>query len=126
MPAENQFCMNIEEFRTYCLSLEGVTEGMPFGPDTLVFKVMDKMFALTGLSGDFTMNLKCDPEQAIQLREQYPAVIPGYHMNKQHWNTVVVDGSVDDELLREWILHSYTLIVASLPRQKREMLKGLS
>lgn len=115
--------MNIEEFREYCLSLKGTTESLPFGPDTLVFKVMDKMFALTNLSGEFTLNLKCDPERAIQLREEFPAVIPGYHMNKQHWNTVIIDGSIEDEILREWIDHSYDLIVASLPRQKRDSLQ---
>jgi predicted DNA-binding protein (MmcQ/YjbR family) len=74
--------MNIEEFRQYCLSKKGVTEEFPFGPDTLVFKVMGKMFALTNLDGDFSMNLKCDPDMAMELREQYPAVLPGYHMNK--------------------------------------------
>jgi predicted DNA-binding protein (MmcQ/YjbR family) len=111
--------MNIEEFRAYCLLKKGVTEGFPFDNDTLVFKVMDKMFALTGLSGEFSLNLKCDPEKAIELREEYPSVIPGYHMNKQHWNTIDVDGSIEDDLLKEWIDHSYDLVVASLPKAKR-------
>ncbi len=116
--------MNIEEFREYCLSLNGVTESMPFGPDTLVFKVMEKMFALTNLSGDFSINLKCEPERALQLREEFPAVLPGYHMNKQHWNTVIIDGSIEDETLRSWIAISYDLIVASLPQNKKTLLQS--
>ena len=91
--------MNIEEFRQYCLSKKGVTEEFPFGPDTLVFKVMGKMFALTNLDGDFSINLKCDPDLAIDLREQYPAVLPGYHMNKKHWNTIAIDGSLSNKLI---------------------------
>lgn len=109
--------MNIEQFREYCLNKKGVTESFPFGEDTLVFKVMGKIFALSGLNEDFRINLKCDPEIAIDLREHYPAVLPGYHMNKMHWNTIVVDGSVADELLMKWIDHSYDLIVDSLNRK---------
>ena len=106
--------MNIEEFRQYCLSKKGVTEEFPFGPDTLVFKVMGKMFALTNLDGDFSINLKCDPDLAIELREQYPAVLPGYHMNKKHWNTVVLDGSLSKRLIMDMIDHSYDLVFRSL------------
>ena len=108
--------MNIEEFRQYCLSKKGVTEEFPFGPDTLVFKVMGKMFALTNLDGDFSINLKCDPDLAIDLREQYPAVLPGYHMNKKHWNTIAIDGSLSNKLINEWTDHSYNLVVDQLPK----------
>lgn len=83
------FKMNIEQFRMYCIQKKGVTESFPFGGDTLVFKVMDKMFALTGIDNpDFSVNLKCSPDYAEELREQYTSIRPGYHMNKAHWNTV--------------------------------------
>ncbi|HPE55190.1 MAG TPA: MmcQ/YjbR family DNA-binding protein [Bacteroidales bacterium] len=111
--------MNIEDFRAYCLNLKGVDESFPFGEDTLVFKVMGKMFALTGLDEDFRINLKCNPEKAIELRERYPGVIPGYHMNKKHWNTVIVDGSIEDGVLQSWIDHSYELVVESLPKRMK-------
>jgi len=114
--------MNIEEFRDYCLSKPGATEDFPFDSTTLVFKVCGKMFALTDLEGDFSINLKCDPDRAIALREQYSAVLPGYHMNKTHWNTVLVDGSVDDALLYEMTDHSYALVVAKLPAKIRKTL----
>ncbi len=117
--------MNIEEFRTFCLLKRGVTEEFPFDETTLVFKVMGKMFALTDLEGIFSINLKCDPEKAIELREQYPAVLPGYHMNKNHWNTVIVDGSVSDEMLYNWVNDSYNLIVESLPKRKQQELADL-
>jgi predicted DNA-binding protein (MmcQ/YjbR family) len=107
--------MNIESFRNYCLQKNGVEESCPFGPDTLVFKVMGKMFTLTSLKGDFRINLKCLPDKAIDLRERYPAVQPGYHMNKKHWITVCVDGSIEDALLQEWIDDSYDLVVKTLP-----------
>lgn len=111
--------MNIEEFRNYCLQKPGVTEDFPFDATTLVFKVSGKMFALTDLEGDFSVNLKCDPERAIQLREQFPAIIPGYHMSKKHWNTIVIDGSVDNDLLLELIDHSYDLVASGLPLKSR-------
>ena len=112
--------MNIEEFRDYCLDKKAVTESFPFDETTLVFKVMNKMFALTDVEDQFSINLKCDPEKAIRLREQYPdQVLPGYHMNKKLWNTVVVDGKIPDNLLYQWIDESYDLIVASLPKAKR-------
>jgi predicted DNA-binding protein (MmcQ/YjbR family) len=117
--------MNIEEFRQYCLSMKGVTEEFPFGEDTLVFKVMGKMFALTNLDGDFTINLKCDSDLAIELRERYPAVLPGYHMNKTHWNTVVIDGSIPNKLLFEWTTHSYQLVVNHLPKSFKNKLNTL-
>ena len=111
--------MNIESLRDYCLQKEGVTESFPFDESTLVFKVMNKMFALTDLDGPFTINLKCDPNQAIDLRERYTAVMPGYHMSKRHWNTVVIDGSIEDEKLFQWIDDSYDLVVISLSKKVR-------
>lgn len=117
--------MNIETFRGYCLAKAGVSEGFPFDDKTLVLKVVDKMFTLTSLEGDFRINLKCDPERAIELREQYPAVQPGYHQNKKHWNTIIVDGSIPDELLKQWIDHSYELVVAKLPKRVRETLNRI-
>ena len=102
--------MNIETIREYCISKKGVTEGFPFGEDTLVFKKSGKIFALANLDGDLSLNLKCDPDYAIELREKYPAVTPGYHMNKKHWNTVIIDGSVPDKEILSWIDHSYNLI----------------
>ena len=104
--------MNIEEFREYCLLKNDVTECFPFDNVTLVFKVKGKMFALTSTDNEeFSINLKCDPEIAIDLREHYPCVLPGYHMDKKHWNTVFVDGTVDDKLLKEWIDNSYELVL---------------
>ncbi len=117
--------MNVEEFRTYCLSKKGVTESLPFGPDTLVFKVLDKMFALTGLDHSFSFSVKCDPEIAESLRERYHCVQQGYHMNKKMWNTIKVDGSVNDNLLRHWIDHSYEEVVKKMTRKQQEELKGL-
>ncbi len=110
--------MDQERLRTYCLSKPLVTEGTPFGPDTLVFKVLDKAFALMALSAiPGSVNLKCDPERALQLREAWPAVKPGYHMNKKHWNTVQLDGSVPDKLFLEWVDHSYAQVVAGMPKK---------
>ena len=103
--------MNIESLREYCLSKPNTEETTPFGPDTLVYKVNGKMFLLTGLDEEqLSFNVKCDPDKAIELREQYDCVQPGYHMNKKHWNTVIVDGSVSSRQLKEWIDHSYALV----------------
>lgn len=110
--------MNIEEFREYCMSKPGVTEEFPFGEDTLVLKVMGKIFALTNLDGDWSLNLKCNPERAIELREKFPAILPGYHMNKAHWNTVMMNGSINHNLILELIDHSYQLVVDKLPKAK--------
>lgn len=112
--------MDIEAFRNICLSLPDVTEELPFGPSTLVYKVKGKMFALTDIELFASINLKCDPEIAVDLRERYAAVQPGYHMNKRHWNTVVMDNSISDRLIREWILNSYALVRAGLPKSQRE------
>ena len=104
--------MNIEEIREYCLSKSGAEETLPFGPDTLVYKVGGKAFLLMGIdSEDLQFNVKCDPEMVPELRECYPCVIPGYHMNKKHWNTIIVDGSVPVSQLKEWIDNSYKLVM---------------
>lgn len=117
--------MNIEEFREYCLSKPGVTEEFPFGADTLVFKVMGKMFALTNLDGDWSLSLKCDPEWALELREKYPAIMPGYHMSKVHWNTVAMDGSLSEELILKMVDHSYQLVASKLTAKQKDGLKRL-
>jgi predicted DNA-binding protein (MmcQ/YjbR family) len=117
--------LNIEAFRSYCLSKKGVTEEFPFDENTLVFKVMGKMFALTDLENFESVNLKCDPERASQLREEFPAVTPGYHMNKKHWNTVLMDGTISDKLVKIWIDDSYNLVSASLTKKLRLELKRL-
>lgn len=113
--------MNIEVFRDYCLAKKGVEETFPFGDDTLVFKVMGKMFALTGLDEiDYSVNLKCDPDWAIELRETHPDdIAPGYHMNKKYWNTVQFERNLDDAFLIKLIDHSYDLVLASLPKKIR-------
>ncbi len=104
--------MDIEALRAYVLQKPGVTEGFPFGEDTLVFKINNKIFLLTGLdSSPLQFNVKCDPDKAIELREEYPdSILPGFHMNKKHWNTVIVDGTVPQKLLKELIDHSYDLV----------------
>jgi predicted DNA-binding protein (MmcQ/YjbR family) len=117
--------MDIETFRNYCLAKKGVTEGFPFDQDTLVFKVMGKMFALTDVDTFISINLKCKPEKARELREQYAAVQPGYHMNKTHWNTITIDGSVTDNLMFEWIDHSYNLVVTGLTKKLQQELSEM-
>lgn len=102
--------MDIVTLRDYCISKKGATESFPFGEDTLVFKTKEKIFALVNLDGDLSINLKCDPSLAIELRERYSSVTPGYHMNKKHWNTVMIDGSVPDAEVLKWIDHSYDMI----------------
>ena len=111
--------MNIEEIRAYCLTKKGTEEGFPFGDTTLVIKVGGKIYILMSLDRDPSMNLKCDPDRAIELREANPAIIPGYHMNKKHWNTVLLDGSLSGSLIKEMIDHSYNLIFESLPGKLR-------
>ena len=102
--------MDIERFRQHCITKPDVTEDFPFGPETLVFRVKGKIFALLGVDEFDGINLKCDPERAIELRERYEGIAPGYHMNKKHWNTVAVDGSVPDKLILELADHSYALV----------------
>ena len=115
--------MNVEKFRDYCLGKPAVTEGTPFGPDNIVFKVEGKMFALLALDEvPPAANLKCDPDLALELRDRYEQVQPGYHMNKKHWNTVVLDGVIPEKEIRKMIDDSYALVVQSLPKAKREKL----
>lgn len=115
--------MHIEAFREYCLNKKGVEETQPFGPETLVYKVMGKMFALTGLEDPNRCNLKCDPQRALELRASYTAVIPGYHMNKQHWNTVIYNEDLPDQAILELVDHSYELVVNSLTKKLRQELE---
>ncbi|TNF41265.1 MAG: MmcQ/YjbR family DNA-binding protein [Bacteroidetes bacterium] len=116
--------MNIEELRTYCLSLKGVTEDFPFDESTLVFKVAGKMFCLTDLEGPLSINVKNEPEKNIELREEYQAIKPGYHMSKIHWNTVEIDGSIPDDFIKNLIDESYDLVVMKLNRQEQQKLKS--
>jgi len=118
--------MNIEEIREYCISKPGTTEGFPFNDTALVFKVMGKMFALLDLSDDKRgLALKCDPELAIELREQYPEVSTAYHFSKTHWNGINIYGNLSNTQIKEMIDHSYNLVVLSLPRKKQDELKKL-
>ncbi|HEY3389564.1 MAG TPA: MmcQ/YjbR family DNA-binding protein [Prolixibacteraceae bacterium] len=111
--------MDVEAIRAYCLTKKGVEEGFPFDDTTLVIKVGGKIFVLLNLEGDPSMNLKCDPGKAIDLREANPAIIPGFHMNKKHWNTIILDGSLSKSLILEMIDHSYDLVFQSLPIKLR-------
>lgn len=115
--------MHIEAFYNYCHSLPGVTEGFPFGEKTLVFKVMGKMFALCDVDQFESINLKCDPVKALELRATYKEIQPGYHMNKKHWNTVSTKGGLKDDFIIELIRHSYDLVVEKLPKKKRTKLE---
>ena len=111
--------MDLRNFSEYCLTKTDATEGTPFGPDTLVFKVAGKVFALASLDDvPPRVNLKCDPERALDLRDRYQEVQPGYHMNKKHWNTIELGGGIPESELREMIDHSYYLVVARLPKQR--------
>lgn len=117
--------MDLAQFREYCLSKPRATEGTPFGPDVLVFKVGGKMFALAALDEVPTAaNLKCDPDLALELRDRYEQVQPGYHMNKKHWNTVEIDSGIPDPELRKMIDHSYELVTKSLPKSQRRKLEN--
>jgi predicted DNA-binding protein (MmcQ/YjbR family) len=112
--------MNIESLREYCLSKPGVEETFPFGVNTLVYKVSDKIFLITGIDQEqLNFNVKCEPDKAIELREEFPCVQPGYHMNKKHWNTIVVDGSVSNKQLKEWIDWSYELVAGKSLKKKK-------
>ena len=118
--------MHIEDLRQYCLKLKATDESFPFDEDTLVFKVMNKIFILVSLESlPLRFNFKAIPENGIALRERYPAVTPGYHSNKRHWNTVSLDGSIATDQLREFIEDSYNLVVASLPKYKQKELSEL-
>ncbi len=102
--------MDVESLRDHCIGLKEVEECFPFGDDTLVFKAGGKIFALVNLDGELSINLKCDPALALELRERHSSVIPGYHMNKKHWNTIYIDGTIPDKEIFEWIDHSYDLV----------------
>src|SRR6266516_322432 len=116
--------MDLAAFRDYCLRKRGATEGTPFGETVLVFKVAGKIFALAALDEiPATVNLKCDPDLALALRDRYEQVQPGYHMNKKHWNTVEIDSGIPDAELRKMIGHSYELVVEGLPKKTREKLR---
>ncbi len=116
--------MNLDNFREYCLSKKGVTEDYPFGEDTICMKVAGKIFAITSYAVPLSVNLKCDPEYAVELREKYDEVQPGYHMNKKHWNTVDFGGRISDKELKEMTDHSFELVFRGLSRkQKEEFLK---
>jgi len=117
--------MNIEDFRNYCIAKSGVTEEFPFDTKTLVFKVMGKMFALTGIDAFNSVNLKCNPDLAVELREAFHSIKPGYHMSKKHWNTVEINGDVIDKKIFELIDLSYNLVVKGLTKKMRMELEGL-
>ncbi|MCP5534707.1 MAG: MmcQ/YjbR family DNA-binding protein [Akkermansiaceae bacterium] len=115
--------MNLPDCIDHCLAKKGVEETTPFGPGVLVYKVLGKMFALTDPDEvPARVNLKCEPDRALELRDEYAAVIPGYHMNKKHWNTVILDGTLPTDLVRELIDHSYDLVVSGLKKSDREKL----
>ncbi|HLK27019.1 MAG TPA: MmcQ/YjbR family DNA-binding protein [Puia sp.] len=112
--------MDIEQLREYCLLKKEATEGFPFGDDTLVFKVKGKIFLIASLNrAQLQFNVKCEPEKAIELREQYDSIQPGYHMNKKLWNTIIMDGSIPQKLIKEMIDDSYLLIIKSLPKKEQ-------
>lgn len=117
--------MNIEELREYCLTLKGATEDFPFNETTLVFKVGGKMFCLTDLEDKFAITLKNEPEKNIELREQFSAVKPGYHTSNKHWNTIEMDGTIPDNMLKDLIDESYDLVVLKLTRDEKQKLRSL-
>jgi predicted DNA-binding protein (MmcQ/YjbR family) len=115
--------MDADELRDWCLRHAGATEEFPFGPENSVFKVAGKMFALSALDrAPLQVSVKCEPELAAQLRITYPAIRPGYHLNKRHWNTITLDGSLTDQLLHDLIEDSYDLVVSALPKRVRDEL----
>lgn len=117
--------LNVDQICEFCLNKKGVTEEFPFDEETLVFKVIGKMFLLLSLDSiPLQINVKCDPEVAVELRERYESVVPGYHMNKKHWNTVIIDGSVPDKIIFEWIDDSYSLVVGGLKKSDKKKLNG--
>lgn len=109
--------MNFDSIREFALSLPGAGESFPFDSETLVFKVGGKMFLLMDLSGERGINVKCEPEKAVELREKYDTILPGYHMNKQNWNTILLNGRYGEKEIKHWIIDSYELIINSLPKK---------
>ena len=118
--------MNIEEIRLYCIAKKAVTESFPFDEDTLVFKVMGKMFALVSISEPESVNLKCDPEYAIELREKFTSVRAGFHMNHKHWNTVLFNDDASDKLIYQLIDHSYEMVIKGFTKKLRQEYEQLS
>ncbi len=116
--------MNIEDFRNYCLAKKKVTEELPFDENVLVFKVLGKMFALTHVQNFDSVSLKCDPAKALTLRELYPAVSPGYHLNKKHWNTIRMDSTIPDSFIRDLVDQSYDLVIKGLPKSASNSIEG--
>ena len=118
--------MNIESFRTYCLSKKGASESFPFDNNTLVFKVLSKVFSITNINKKpFSVNLKCNPEKAIELRELYSEITPGYHMNKKHWNTIIFESNLPDPLLKQMIDDSYWLVIKKMTKKEKAQLLDL-
>ena len=117
--------MNFETFRSFCLNKKGVTESFPFDESTLVLKVLDKMFALTSLDKEFSINIKCNPTEAVLLREKYNEVKPGFHMNKKHWNTITPNNNIPDKLLELWITNSYELVIVKMTKKNKDILNQL-
>jgi predicted DNA-binding protein (MmcQ/YjbR family) len=115
--------MNIEDLRDFCLSLKCVSESFPFNETVLVFKVLDKMFCLTDLDDDFAIAIKNEPEKIIQFREEFPAVKHAFNMSNKHWNSVQIDGSISDELIKTWIVESYNLVIKGMSKKKQQELK---
>tara|TARA_B110000261_G_scaffold139941_1_gene159674 strand:- start:37 stop:381 length:345 start_codon:yes stop_codon:yes gene_type:complete len=114
--------MSLDHFREYCLSLKGITEQIPFDENILVFKVMGKMFALCNMMTFEYCNLKCDPEKAIKLREEFTEVTPAWHMNKKHWNSVSFIGDLSDQQIEQWVKDSYNLVVKNMPKKLRKQI----
>lgn len=114
--------MDLVTIREYCLKKKGVTESLPFNEDSPVYKVKSKIFLIANLTPPFSINLKCDPEKAVELREQYPSVTPGYHMNKIHWNTILLDNSIPDKLILSLIDDSYNLAAKGLSKKEKEQI----
>lgn len=115
--------MDLEIIRNHCLQKKGVTEGFPFDDTTLVFKVLNKMFCLSSLEPPISINLKSDPEEAVENREKYDAVSPGYHMNKKHWNSIALDNSIPDTKILMWVDKSYELVVGGMSKKEKEELE---
>lgn len=118
--------MNLELIREHCLSKPGVEESLPFDEDSPVYKVMNKIFVIASLTPPYSINVKCDPEKAVELRERYDGVTPGYHMNKKHWNTVDINSGIPDKLILAWIDDSYNLIVNGLSRKAKQELQDMT
>jgi predicted DNA-binding protein (MmcQ/YjbR family) len=116
--------MDLESVRNYCLKKKGVSENLPFGDDTPVYKVAEKIFLIANMTAPISINLKCDPEKAVELREKFDAVTAGYHMNKLHWNTVLLENSIPDKLILSWIDDSYNLVIQAFPKKAKKLFSG--